>query len=397
VTNWKVPLADLDLGREEIEAVTNVLHSRWLSMGPVTAEFEQRFAEYVGVTYAFAVTNCTAGLHLAHLALGAGPGDTVICPSLTFVATANAIRYTGAMPVFADITSVDDLNIAPDDIEATIDETTKGICVMHYGGYPCDMERIMHIARRHNLYVVEDAAHAPGAACWMTDETSRDEKKPQGKRVVKKCGSIGDIGCFSFFSNKNMTTGEGGMITTNSDALAEKITLLRSHGMTSLTWDREQGHSFSYDVVELGYNYRIDELRSALGLVQLQKLNKNNQKRAEITNIYKEMFHDFDGISYPFLQHQETPSYHLFPILLNEKTDRRNFMQFMRDKGIQTSIHYPPIHKFSHYSSYLQNSYLPVTDDVETRIVTLPLYPDITRKQLDYVIESIKAWSVSAK
>jgi len=153
----------MDLDEEEIEAVTRVLRSRWLSMGPVTAEFEQQFAEFVGVKYAFAVTNCTAALHLAHLALGAGPGDTVICPSLTFVATANAIRYTGATPMFADITSVDNLNISPDDIEAKIDASTKGICVVHYGGYPCDMGKIMQIAKRHHLYVVEDAAHAPGA------------------------------------------------------------------------------------------------------------------------------------------------------------------------------------------------------------------------------------------
>ena len=280
LTNWKVPLADLDLGEEEIAAVTKVLRSRWLSMGPVTEEFEQHFASYIGVKHAFAVTNCTAALHLAHLALGAGPGDTVICPSLTFVATANAIRYTGASPVFADITSADDLNISPDDIEAKIDETTKGICVVHYGGYPCDMERIMHIARLHQLYVMEDVAHAPGAACWFSGNEN-------GKSVLKNCGSIGDIGCFSFFSNKNMTTGEGGMITTNSDTLAKKIRLLRSHGMTSLTWDRDKGHSFSYDVVEVGYNYRIDEVRSALGLTQLKKLDSNNAKRAEIENLYR--------------------------------------------------------------------------------------------------------------
>jgi dTDP-4-amino-4,6-dideoxygalactose transaminase len=380
-----VPLADLDLGEEELAAVTDVLRSRWLSMGPVTAEFERRFAEYIGVKYAFAVTNCTAALHLAHLALGAGPGDSIICPSLTFVATANAIRYTGATPVFADITSAGDLNISPDDIEAKIDKTTKGICIVHYGGYPCDMERIMPLARRYGLYVVEDVAHAPGAACWMADGGTG------GKRELRKCGSIGDIGCFSFFSNKNMTTGEGGMLTTNSDALAEKITLLRSHGMTSLTWDRERGHSFSYDVVELGYNYRIDELRAAIGLVQLDKLDENNRKRAEVTNIYQELLRNLEGIFCPFLNDGALSSYHLFPLLLEKGIERRSFMQFMRDRGIQTSIHYPPIHKFSYYEPHYRNCNLVVTDSAEQRIVTLPLYPGITRSQIDHVVESITA------
>jgi dTDP-4-amino-4,6-dideoxygalactose transaminase len=384
LSNWQVPLADLDLDTEEIEAITNVLHSRWLSMGPVTVEFEQRFAAYVGVRYAFAVTNCTAALHLAHLALGAGPGDKILCPSLTFVATANAIRYTGATPVFADITSQDDLNISPDDIAAKIDAATKGICVVHYGGYPCDMNRIMSLARRHRLYVVEDAAHAPGAACW-------------GENVLQKCGSIGDIGCFSFFSNKNMTTGEGGMITTNSAALADRIRLLRSHGMTSLTWDRDRGHGFSYDVVCPGYNYRIDEIRSAIGLVQMQKLAKNHQKRLELTNIYKERLSGIEEISLPFFNAQSMSSYHIFPILLSSSNQREHFMHFMRTKGIQTSIHYPPVHKFSDYAFCRQNCNVPLTEDLGEREVTLPLYAGMGREQLEYVITSIKEWAISTK
>jgi dTDP-4-amino-4,6-dideoxygalactose transaminase len=398
LTNWKVPLADLDLGEEEIAAVTDVLRSRWLSMGPVTAEFERRFAEYVGVTYAFAVTNCTAALHLAHLALGAGPGDTIICPSLTFVATANAIRYTGATPAFADITSEDDLNISPDDIEAKIDETTKGLCVVHYGGYPCDMDRIMRIARQHNLYVVEDVAHAPGVACWVDEHTfTPSAASPAPQQVLKKCGSIGDIGCFSFFSNKNMTTAEGGMITTNNAALADKIRVLRSHGMTSLTWDRDKGHSFSYDVVAPGYNYRIDEIRSSLGLVQLKKLNGNNGKRAEAVNIYREKLGDMSEIHIPFCRGRQDSSYHLFPMLLEKGRDRTNFMGFMKAKGIQTSIHYPPIHKFTEYRALGNNSSLPLTDNIESRIVTLPLYPNIHRQQIHYTIESILEWLTAQK
>jgi dTDP-4-amino-4,6-dideoxygalactose transaminase len=387
-----VSLADIDLDEEDIRAVVDVMRSKWLSMGPVTAEFEQRFADYIGVKYAFAVVNCTAALHLAHVALGVGAGDTVICPSLTFVATANAIRYTGAMPVFADITSANDLNISPDDIEAKIDATTKGICVVHYGGYPCDMDRIMSIARRHHLYVVEDVAHAPGAACWTTLPPSASST---GGGVVKKCGSIGDIGCFSFFANKNMSTGEGGMLTTDSEAIADRIRHLRSHGMTSLTWDRERGHSFSYDVTDTGYNYRMDEMHAALGLVQLRKLEANNQRRAEAVNIYREQLAAVAGVATPFCGHDGVSTYHLFPILLRDEHLRPAFMQFMKDRGIQTSIHYPPIHHFSYYRALMPDTQLDRTEQIARRLVTLPLSPMMQRHHIDHVIESLKTWRVT--
>jgi dTDP-4-amino-4,6-dideoxygalactose transaminase len=387
-----VSLADIDLDEEDIRAVVDVMRSKWLSMGPVTAEFEQRFADYIGVKYAFAVVNCTAALHLAHVALGVGAGDTVICPSLTFVATANAIRYTGAMPVFADITSANDLNISPDDIEAKIDATTKGICVVHYGGYPCDMDRIMSIARRHHLYVVEDVAHAPGAACWTTLPPSASST---GGGVVKKCGSIGDIGCFSFFANKNMSTGEGGMLTTDSEAIADRIRHLRSHGMTSLTWDRERGHSFSYDVTDTGYNYRMDEMHAALGLVQLRKLEANNQRRAEAVNIYREQLAAVAGVATPFCGHDGVSTYHLFPILLRNEHLRPAFMQFMKDRGIQTSIHYPPIHHFSYYRALMPDTQLDRTEQIARRLVTLPLSPMMQRHHIDHVIESLKTWRVT--
>lgn len=390
MSNWNVPLADINLGEDEINAVNGVLRSRWLSMGPVTAEFEARFAETVGVKHAFAVTNCTAALHLAHMALGATPGDTVICPSLTFVATANAIRYTGATPVFVDITSADDLNISPDDIEANIDDTTKGICIVHYGGYPCDMDRILDIAKAHQLYVVEDVAHAPGAAYALAERHAQDSPGWQS------CGSIGNIGCFSFFSNKNLTTGEGGMITTHDDALAEKIRVLRSHGMTSLTWDRDRGHTFSYDVVDLGYNYRIDEMRAAIGLVQLNKLEGNNQKRRTAKQIYDNLLSDINEIDVPFSQHQGTSSYHILPILLHS-FQRPHFMEFMKSKGIQTSIHYPLIHHFSDYQKDGYTPHLPVSEDIAQRLVTLPLYPAMTREQIAYTVDAIKAWLVEEK
>jgi dTDP-4-amino-4,6-dideoxygalactose transaminase len=388
---WNVPLADIDIDDDEIRAVTDVLRTKWLSMGPVTAEFEHHFAALVGVKHAVAVTNCTAALHLAHLALGAGPGDTVICPSLTFVATANAIRYTGATPVFADVTSVANCNIAPASIAAQIDARTKGICVVHYGGYPCDMAPILALARRHGLYVVEDVAHAPGAGCWLPGP---DQGQAGGAaRVFRPCGAMGDIGCFSFFANKNLTTGEGGMLTTNDDTLAERLHLLRSHGMTSLTWDRERGHSFSYDVTASGFNYRLDEMRAALGLVQLRKLAANNQRRAEAVNRYRERLAALPDILVPFAQYEGgVASYHLLPIVLPREEQRPGLTAFLKARGIQTSMHYPPIHQFTYYRAGSSGAGLPVTEQLGRRLVTLPLYPHMRPQHIDAVVEAVTTW-----
>ncbi len=372
---WNVPLADIDLGEEEISAVVRVLRSRWLTMGEITHEFEQAFAAYVGAKYAFAVSNGTAALHLAYAAIGLGPGDEVILPSLTFVATANAVLYTGAVPVLADIASLEDLTISPQSIETRITPRTKAICVMHYGGYPCAMDKIMDIARCQELFVVEDAAHAPGAEF-------------QGK----KCGDFGDVGCFSFFSNKNMTVGEGGMVTTNRDDLAEKIGLMRSHGMTTLTWDRHRGHAHSYDVVALGYNYRLDEVRAAIGLQQLQRLPANNQRRAEITDNYRRVLETAPFLKVPFGASRGQPSFHLLPVILDTNIDQVAFIQKMKAAGIQTSIHYPPIHQFSYYRERFEQKqgFLPLTEEVGRREVTLPLYPGMTDKQFQLVIRAVQ-------
>ncbi|WP_256872583.1 DegT/DnrJ/EryC1/StrS family aminotransferase [Candidatus Entotheonella palauensis] len=393
MTEWRVPLADVTIGSEELSAVSDVLRSGWLSMGPVTEAFETHFAASLGVKHAIAVTNGTAALHLAHTVLGAGPGDAVICPSLTFVATANAIRYTGARPVFADIASTGDLNISAAAIAAKIDASTKGICVVHYGGHPCDMTAIMQLAQAHGLYVVEDAAHAPGAACHMPGlrEYGRDDSA-----ALYPCGTIGDVGCFSFFANKNMTTGEGGMVTTNDDALAARLRRLRSHGMTSLTWDRHHGHSASYDVVDWGYNYRIDELRSALGLAQLQRLQADNRKRAEIAHAYTAQLQHLSAFELPFHPSPTAPpsrsSFHLYPVLLKDASTRAQFRSFMHRQGVQTSIHYPAIHRFSRYQEIAAEVHLPLTDEVAQRVVTLPLYAGMQPEQHADVLQAIHQW-----
>ncbi|MDZ7265109.1 MAG: DegT/DnrJ/EryC1/StrS family aminotransferase, partial [candidate division KSB1 bacterium] len=353
---WKIPLFDSDIGEAEIEAATRVMRSKWLTMGDVTRQFEERFCEQLGVRNALAVSNGTTALHLANVVLGLGPGDEVIVPSLTFVATVNSILYTGATPVFADVSGPNDLNISPADIEKKITSRTKAIMVVHYAGYPCDMPRIMEIARRHNLYVIEDAAHAPGASI-------------AGQSV----GMFGDCGCFSFFSNKNMATGEGGMLVTRRDDLAARIKLLRSHGMTSLTLDRYKGHSFSYDVVALGYNYRVTEICSAIGLVQLEKLTANNQRRAELVAYYRSALAEVSDITVPFEQHVGTSAFHILPILLPPGADRQAFMNFLKEQGIQTSIHYPPVHRFTFHRQFVRSGdELPQTESLALREVTLP-------------------------
>lgn len=371
---WKIPLFDSDIGEAEIAAATRVLSSRWLTMGEVTRQFEERFCEQLGVKNALAVSNGTTALHLANLVLDLGPGDEVIVPSLTFVATVNSILYTGATPVFADVSGPNDLNISPEDIERKITPRTRAIMVVHYAGYPCDMPRIMAIARQHDLYVIEDAAHAPGAGI-------------DGQSV----GMFGDCGCFSFFSNKNMATGEGGMLVTRRDDLAAKIKLLRSHGMTSLTLDRYKGHSFSYDVVALGYNYRVTEICSAIGLVQLEKLAANNQRRASLVAYYRSALADVTEVTVPFDQHFGTSAFHILPILLPPGADRQAFMNFLKERGIQSSIHYPPVHRFTYHRQYVRaGDLLPLTEELAGREVTLPLYPALTEQQVDYIAASIR-------
>jgi len=370
---WQIPLSDIDFGPKERNSVNEVLKSKWLTMGSVTQDFEQTFAAYVGAKHAVAVTNATAALHLACVVAGLGPGDEAIVPSLTLVATANAVRYTGATPVFADIVGEQDLDISYRSIEKAITERTKAILVMHYGGYACEMSSIMELAQKHNLWVIEDAAHAIGS-----------------ELEGRKLGTWGHIGCFSFFSNKNMTTGEGGMIVTDDDKCAERLRLLRSHGMTTLTWDRHKGHAWSYDVVDLGYNYRIDEIRAALGLVQLRKLELNNERRRHLTQVYRDALQELaPQVIVPFGQHKGVSAAHLLPVLLRPGASKPSFMESMKAHSIQTSFHYPPIHTFTAYQMNLDHNSLPITDAVAEREVPLPLYPTLHEKDVLTVARAV--------
>jgi dTDP-4-amino-4,6-dideoxygalactose transaminase len=371
---WVVPLSDV-LVDDEIEgAVVDAVRSGWWSMGAGVAAFEEQFAELCGVQAAFAVANGTAALHLALLSVGCGPGDEVLLPSLNFVAAANTIGHVGATPVFCDIEGEDRLNVDPADIEAAVGPATRAVVVMHYGGHPCRMDAILEVARRYDLAVIEDAAHAVGA-----DLDGR------------ACGSIGDVGCFSFFSNKNLPTGEGGMVVTDDEALATRIRLLRSHGMTTLTWDRHRGHAHTYDVVAQGYNYRFDELRAAIGLVQLPHLRERNAARGRIVARYRSELEGVGGLKMPFASNGEaTPAHHLAVILLPEDRPRDEFRRILAGRGIQTSVHYPPIHQFTYYRSHRTARPLPVTESLAKRIVTIPLYPHMSDDDIAAVTGAVR-------
>ena len=374
--SWRIPLFDLDYSQAEESAVLEVLRSKWLTMGEVTQRFEQAFAETIGVRHAFAVSNGTVALHLACLAVGLQPGDEAIVPGLTFVATAACVRYVGATPIFADIVGPDDLTISPASIEALITPRTRAILVMHYAGYACAMPAIIALAQKHGLALIEDAAHAPGAELDGI-----------------KLGAWGDAAAFSFFSNKNLATGEGGMLTTNSPAAAERIRRCRSHGMTSLTWDRHRGQAWSYDVTELGYNYRPNEITSALGLVQLEKLARNNQRRRELSALYQHLLAEkLPQLGVPFTHHPGLSACHILPVLLPAEVARASFMDAMKARGIQTSIHYPIIPDFQAYrATATATQSIPNIRALAPREVTLPLYASMRDADVEEVILAAQA------
>jgi dTDP-4-amino-4,6-dideoxygalactose transaminase len=373
-SRWRVPLSDIVVDDELVEAVLETIRSGWWSMGPQVAEFEREFAAFCGAPHAVAVANGSAALHLALIAVGCGPGDEVIVPSLNFVAAANSIVHTGAEPIFCDIVGPEDLNLDPGDVEAAVTPRTKAILVMHYGGVPCEMDAVADIAERHRLVIVEDAAHAPGASL-------------RGRM----CGTLGRVGCFSFFSNKNLPVGEGGMTLTGDDEVAKQLRLLRSHGMTTLTWDRHRGHASSYDVVLPGFNYRLDEVRAVLGLVQLRRLPEENEARGRILARYREALDGTRGLTMPLgaIGEGRISSNHLAVVVLPAGIDRTEVRSALDADRIQTSVHYPPIHTFTQYRLAGQRRPLPQTESVADRLLTLPLFGRMSADQVDAVIEAV--------
>ncbi len=381
MSDWRIPLSDLDYGEEEKEALLRVLAGKWLSMGPEVQTFEREFAGFLGVKHALAVANGTAALHLAYLALGLGPGDEVIQPAINFVAAANMTAAVGATPVFADILGLDEPTIDPREVERQITPRTKAVVAMHYGGCLCRMGDISALCRRHGLALVEDACHAVGARHLDPAEPTLHDRM---------AGALGDVASFSFFSNKNLATGEGGMVTTDRDDLAERLRLLRSHGMTTLTWERHKGHASSYEVVANGFNYRLDELHAALGRAQLAKLSHNNQRRRRLLALYAEHLKPLAGWIIPFADNGGDTSGHLMVAVAPTTEMRTRVAQKLRESRVQTSMHYPCICDFKAFARG-QAAAADLSREFTSRAMTLPLFPTMTEAQVKEVCVIIKA------
>ncbi len=376
---WKIPLFDLDYDAREKDTVLEVLDSKWLSLGKKTEEFENSFSEYLGEgVFCLAVSSCSAALHMALLAHDIGPDDEVIISGLSFIASLNVVSIVGATPVLADSKSLEDWNVSSQDIKTKVTPKTKAIIIVHFAGYPCDMDEICKVAQENDLLLIEDVAHAVGA-----------------EYKSRKCGTFGDVACFSFFSNKNLSVGEGGMVVTSNRGLCDKFKLLRSHGMTSMTIDRHSGRSSSYDVVIPGLNYRIDEIRSALGIEQLKKLDESNERRKQIVVKYHSELPQVKGLVIPWNQSLEdrASSYHIFPLLLPKNVDRLIVMERMKEKGVQTSIHYPAYRDFVYYKDLIKDE-LKIAGEISKRVLTLPLYPSLAEQDVNYICDTIAEYFV---
>lgn len=370
---YSIPLFKLNFGEEEIQAVTDTIRSQWISTGPKCEELEQLFVDMFQVNYAVSLSNCTDALHLACKLCDIKEGDEVLCPSLTFAASVNCIRYVGAIPVFCDIVSPEHMNIAPQDMERKITSKTKAILVVHMAGFPAKMDEIMHIAKKHKIKVIEDACHGP-----------------LSEYKGKKLGTIGDVGCFSFFSNKNISTGEGGMLITNNEAMAKRARLLRSHGMTTMSYQRASGHATSYDIMDMGYNFRLDDIRASIAVEQLKKLRKDLEQRNEVRKLYVDLLENLKAVIVPFANNTEFVSNYIMPIVLKDATkEKRDYIRnSLHEKGIQTSVHYPAIHRFSIYKDY--KAELPITNYVTDNEITLPMYASLKRDEITYIVKQLE-------
>jgi perosamine synthetase len=373
-----IPFHRAYIGSEEIGMVSRAIHSGWITMGPKTIEFENEFKAYVGAKYAIAVNSCTAALHLALEAIGIKEGDEVIVPAITFTATAEVVCYFKAKPVIVDVEK-DTLNISAAKIEEKITPKTKAIITVDYGGQAVDYDEIFKIAKKHKLFIIEDAAHT--LPSWY-----------KGKKV----GTLADITCFSFYVTKTLATGEGGMITTNNLRWAKRMKIMRLHGMNKDAWKRyDKGGSWYYEVVGAGYKYNTTDINSALGLVQLKKLELMWKKRQAIAAMYSLNFKGIPEISIPVIKKDRVTSWHLYVIKLNLEQlliDRARFIEELAKQGVSASVHFIPLYRHPFYRDKFNYTLkqFPDSEWIYKRIVSLPIYPGMTKSQIEQVINAVK-------
>jgi len=361
---------------EDKKAVLKSLNNRWLTNGPILEQFEKRFSKFIGCNNSIGVSSGTSALHLSLHAIDTGPGDEVIVPVMTFSATADVVIHIGAKPVLADI-QPDTFNISINDVKKKINKRTKAIIAVHYGGQSCDMDELQKICKDKGLFLIEDCAHALGS-------TYKN----------KKCGTIGLSGCFSFYPTKIITTGEGGMVTTNNKKTAKRIQILRSHGMSISAKKREEKRKWKYDILETGYNYRLDEIRSALGLSQLKRIETINKKRAKIAKKYSRKFQNIKGICIPIQKEDRNHIFHLYSIKVEKDyhLTRDELFNKLASKGIGTSVQYLPL---SHMTYMKKNfkvlpSNFPIANKIKDQVLCLPIFPTMSMKQMEYIINTIE-------
>lgn len=374
-----LPVFRPSMDQREIDAVADVIRSGWIGLGPKTEEFEKKFAKYVNAKFAIGLSSATAALHLSLLALGIGKGDEVLVPSMTFVSTSHAVLYTGARPVFVDIDK-ENLCMDPKDLEKKINKNSKAVIPVHFGGHPADLDEIHKISKKYGLNTIEDASHATGS-------------KYKGKMI----GGLSDLTCFSFHAVKNLSTGDGGMVSTNNSSLAKKIKILRWVGINKNTWEREElvnekffrQYGWYYDVTELGYKYHMNDITAAIGLVQLKKLEKANQRRRKLASRYTSAFKNLKWVKSLSINSEIISAQHNYLIKTN---DRDNLNLYLKGRGISTGVHYMPIHLFSYYKNHNYKANVPVTDKIWKTLLTLPLYPTLSIKDQNRVIKTIKRY-----
>jgi dTDP-4-amino-4,6-dideoxygalactose transaminase len=373
--SWRVPLAHITIPEEDVQNVLDCLRSGWLTMGPRTRQFEEQFADFTGSPHAVAVSSCTAALHLSCIAAGLGPGDEAIVGGMSFVSTANAVRYTGATPVLCEVGGPQDMNIDLDDVERRITPKTKAIIAVHFCGYPAKVLELRKLCDERGLMLIEDAAQAVGASV-----------DGEGRRA----GTVGDLACFSLFSKNQLCVGEGGVVTTPSEELATRVRSLRSHAMTSVTWDRHRGYAETYDITDVGFNYRLDEPRAALALSRLPRLAADIESRRELARTYRRRLGGLDGLELVWDDDAvERASHFAFPVVLPDEAARDRFRERLSDRGVQTTW-YPAVHRFTDYVETFGELSLPNVEAAARRHCALPMSAHLSQEEIDIVVESVE-------